>query len=144
MAYAIVYCVNVVVLRAQKSSMLYEPEHPEENQSITFVEPYYYYASSVKPNTTTEQKDAVLKFLTDQGFQTSLLKKGSDLWESKGYEEYKRTLEDILPQELLYKSETVSEIVSKSDLEKKEGLRQRFRRQNEVSGRIETFSLMDV
>ena len=147
MAYAIVYCVNVVVLRAQKSSMLYEPEHPEENQSIryiTFVEPYYYYASSVKPNTTTEQKDAVLKFLTDQGFQTSLLKKGSDLWESKGYEEYKRTLEDILPQELLYKSETVSEIVSKSDLEKKEGLRQRFGRRNVVSGRIETFSLMDV
>lgn len=146
MAYAIVYCVNVVVLRAQKSSLLYEPENPEENQSvryITFVEPHYYYASSIGPNATTEQKDAVLKFLTDQLFQTDLLKKGTDLWESKGYEEYKRTLEDILPQELLYKPETVS-VIDSEKLRKKKGLRQRFGRQNEASGRIEALALVNV
>lgn len=146
MAYAIAYCVNVVVLRAQKSSLLYEPEHSEENQSvryITFIAPHYYYASSVHPNRSTEQHNASLMFLMDQAYQTVVLKKCSDLWESKGYEEYKRTLQNILPQELPYQSETVPETLLKTELEKK-GLRHRHGRGKKISEKTEKLIALEV
>lgn len=147
MAFAIAYRLNVVVIRVQKSSLLYEPEHPEENQSVrflTFVPPRYYYASSVDPNATNEQKDKGLVFLTDQVYQTDLLKKVTDVWTSKGYNEYKRTLEKILPQELPYQSKSVSKKLSKTELAKEQGLRQRFGRAKRRSEKTESFGLMET
>lgn len=147
MAFAIVYNLNIVVIRAQKSSLLYEPEHPEENQSvrfITFVSPRYYYASTTDPNATAEQEDTGLVFLTDQAYQTSLMKKVSDLWESKGYEEYKRTLGNILPQELTYPLDAAPNNESQTELEEKPSLRFRGRKSKEPSaGKVEHFALVE-
>ncbi|CAB3994002.1 Hypothetical predicted protein [Paramuricea clavata] len=97
MAFAIAYKANIVIVRAEKSSLLYEPEKPEENQSvwfITFIPPHYYYATTTDPNASPEES-AGLKFLTDQIYQTELLKEVNDRWESKGFMEYKSNLESI-------------------------------------------------
>ena len=145
MAFAISYKVNVVVVRAEKSSLLYEPEKPEVNQTIwfvTFIPPHYYHATSLDPTATAEE-NAGLKFLTDQIYQTELLKEANSRWESKGYEEYKNKLERILPQELPYHSAVPSRNVSASELDKQEG-GLRHRASKTKSDKVEHFALMET
>ena len=95
------------------------------------------------PNASPEE-NAGLKFLTDQIYQTELLKEVNDRWESRGYMEYKSNLESILPQELHYQSPAYLRDVPVSDVDRKdEGLRYRVSRSKSDKKKIEHFALMD-
>lgn len=149
MAFAIAYKVNVVVIRAGKSSLLYEPEKPETYQSVwflTFIEPNYYYATTAESQLGLEE-NVRLKFLTDQVFQTDLLNEIQDGWESRGCAEYKRKMESMLPQELPYQSPGRVRNISGSDLDSpgETGLRLRAGRpKSERKQKIEHFALMET
>ncbi|XP_028409967.1 uncharacterized protein LOC114532622 [Dendronephthya gigantea] len=147
MAFAIAYKVNVVIIRADKSSLLYEPEKPEINQSVrflTFIPPQYYYATFSDPQ-ATQDENAGLKFLTDQIYQTDLLKDAKDRWQTNGYAEYKKNLENILPRELPYQVSDRSRNISVSELDKKaSGLRQRGSKSRGEKKKIEHFALMEA
>ncbi len=147
MAFAIAYKVNVVVVRAERSSLLYEPEKPEINQLvwfITFIPPHYYYATTVDP-TASPEENASLKFLTDQVYQTDLLKAVNDRWESEGYQEYKRNLQSILPQELPYQPLRHIKDVSVSEMDTKDtSLRYRISRSKSEKKKVEHFALMET
>ena len=147
MAFAIAYKINVVVVRSEKSSLLYEPESPEANQSVwytAFIPPHYYYATNTDPKASPEE-NAGLKFLTDQIYQTELLKAVVDRWESKGYEDYKRNLRSILPQELPYQPVRPVEDTSVAKPDQRDiGLRSRGGRAKSDKNKIEQFALVET
>ena len=147
MAFAIAYKVNVVVVRSEKSSLLYEPESPEANQSVwytAFIPPHYYYATTTDTKASPEE-NAGLKFLTDQIYQTDLLKAVIDRWESKGYEDYKRNLQSILPRELSYQPLSPAKGMSVSEPDQKDiGLRSRAGRSKSDKNKIEQFALVET
>ena len=147
MAFAIAYKVNVVVVRSEKSSLLYEPENPEANQSvwyITFIPPHYYYATSSDPRANPEE-DAGLKFLTDQIYQTELLKKVNERWESKGFEDYKGMLKNILPQELPYQRlSPVRDVSTSGEDQMDTSLRYRVSRSKSDKNKVEEFALVET
>ena len=147
MAFSIAYKVNVVVVRAEKSSLLYEPENPESNQSvwfITFIPPHYYHATTTDPNTSVEESTG-LTFLTDQIYQTELLKEVNDRWESEGYPEYRRRLQSILPQELPYQAPSPVRKVPAFEMDvEEEGVRLRVSRSKSDKKKAENLVLIDA
>ena len=145
MAFSIAYKLNLVVVRDEKSSLLYEPEKPEINQSVkflTFIPPRYYFATIADPKATVDES-AGLKFLTDQIYQTELFKETADRWKERGYIEYKKRMEKMLPQELPYQPFGHARNLSVSEWEsKEEGLRLRVNKSKSGKKKVEHFSLM--
>ena len=147
MAFAIAYKANVVVVRAEKSSLLYEPENPENNQLVwflTFIPPHYYHATTADPNTIAEE-NADLTFLTDQIYQTDLLKEVNDRWGSEGYPEYRRRLESMLPEELPYQPSSGLKNVPAFEMDVEEdSVRYRVSRSKSDKKKVEHLGLMET
>lgn len=146
MAFAIAYKINVVVIRAEKSCLLYEPEQPEINQTlcfIAFIPPHYYYATFVDEEASGDES-LRMKFLTDQVYQSELLKKIQNRWESRGRDEYNKHIDRMLPKELSFQAPVLSD--SRDELEPNvQGVRKRAAKSNKSgNNKIEQVSLMEL